>query len=501
MPKETCNTENVACNIDRYFIPKINERDHMARPYPGGTYDMLMINVPTSYQQGVIPDGEEPPHGMLRVISSAMTHGWNMGILDAHRLKLTPEKIFEQLQKIKPKLVGINPTSINISEGVVIAEICNRLNIPVLLGGVHATLDVKIAREDFPDTVIIRGNGEVAINEVLNALLKNGNKSNDQGIYYKEHSVGIRYDYAQKLNPGLIPIINQRLLVEELVYKHEIQIAGHKKIIKEATLFATDGCPFDCTFCSSPIMSGRSIDGIKPYSRPRMNRIINEITHCINDLGADAIHFLDDMAFIKPEHIEDLYSGMKSMGIVDRVIWRGLTRVNIINKFDDRIMKIMAETGAWKIALGIESGDNQILEQIHKKTTSKQVISAVNKIIKHNIQVKGFFMMGLPGETEEQLKNTYNHIIYLKSIGMTELSVFQFKPYPGTTIYKELISKQPDIFLKLNYLRKTNTKFDGKVQERIETAAWLPDDLKIATISSGKVREWVMKSINDFYNN
>lgn len=499
MPIETFNLNNVAYNNERDFIPKIDEREHMARPYPGKEYDVLMINVPTSYQQGVIPDGEEPPHGMLRVISSAMEKGWNMGILDAHRLKLSPEQIFEQLQRIKPKIVGLNPTSINVGEGITIYNMCERLDIPVLLGGVHATLNVNSAREDFPKATIIKGNGEVAINEVLESLLKNGEKSGVNGIYYVGQEVGTRNDYAKKLNPELIPMVDQRLLVEDPVFKQEIIIAGTKRIITEATLFSTDGCPFDCNFCSSAGMVGRHVNGMKPYSRPRMERIINEITHCIKDLGADAIHFLDDMAFVKPEHIEELYNGMETAGIVDRFIWRGLTRVNIIDKFDDRIMKIMSETGAWKIALGIESGDDRMLHQINKKITSKQAVNAVNKLVGNGIQAKGFFMMGFPGETEEQLNNTYKQIMRLKSLGMTDVSVFQFKPYPGTTIYGELVEKDPNIESKLSYLRRSNIDFDGKAQERVESAVWLPDDLKIAEVSSGKVKELVIKALDDFY--
>lgn len=82
-------------------LPIIREREHMARPYPGGNFDFLAINVPSTYQQGLIPDGEELPHGLLRVVSAANElytfnpnyPKLNAGILDAHRLKLQPEEI------------------------------------------------------------------------------------------------------------------------------------------------------------------------------------------------------------------------------------------------------------------------------------------------------------------------------------------------------------------------------------------------------------------------
>jgi radical SAM superfamily enzyme YgiQ (UPF0313 family) len=485
--------------IEAGVIPEIAGREHMARPYPGGNYDMLMVDVPTSYQQGVIPDGEEPPHGMLRVISSARENGWDVGILDAHRLKLSPDQIYDQLKKIKPKSVGLNPTSVNVNEALPIADMCRDLGIPYVLGGIHATLDANIARKDFPDAyAIVRGNGEIAIHEILSSF-NGGEKTNTGGIYYSEQPIDGRLDYAPKLNPGKIPIVDQGLLVEQPVYKHEVQIGGKKRVISEATLYATDGCPFDCTFCSSPVMVGRNIKGMVPYDRPEMPRIIQEIEHCVDDLGADAIHFLDDMAFISPDHIRDLHNGMEQTGLMGKVIWRGLTRAPVIERFDQETIDRMVETGAWKIALGVESGDPQMLRQIRKKVTTEQVIGAVQKLAENGIQVKGFFIMGFPGETEEQLKATYEHLMNLKSIGMTEASVFQFKPYPGTVIYHELISQRPEILTQLTYLRRTDTGLRGKAQERAENAAWLPNDLMVSGVPSWRVREWVMRSLEDFY--
>ena len=160
------------------------------------------------------------------------------------------------MQKIKPKSVGINPTSLNVEEAITISKMCDNLNIPILIGGIHATLDVKTARHDFPNATIIKGNGEITINEALDALLNNGEKTNNRGIYYEDFPVEGRSDYSPKLNPELIPMVDQKLLVENPVFKQEIIINGNKKIITEATLFSTEGCPFDCTFCSSPIMVG-----------------------------------------------------------------------------------------------------------------------------------------------------------------------------------------------------------------------------------------------------
>ncbi|MEK7451201.1 MAG: radical SAM protein [Patescibacteria group bacterium] len=481
---------------------KLTDREHLARPYPGGDFDLLAINVPSTYQQGVIPDGEEPPWGMLRIVVTARERfGLKAGILDAHRLKLQPEEIKNQILKTKAKLVGINPTSVNVPEGVLIAEICDEIGIPYILGGIHATLNPSIARDDFPKAfAIVRGNGESVIGEVISVALNNSPRSIASGIYYHDQNVKGRLDYAKKLNPDEVPMVKQNEYIEEPVYSHTVQIRGKEKEIHEATLYVTDGCPFGCTFCASPVMVNRGKD--KPYLRPRMKKIVDEVEHAVNDVGADAIHFLDDMAFIKGENIRDFYRGVAERNLMGKFIWRGLTRASVILRedFDDEVMEMMRESGAWKIALGIESGNNEVLKNIKKGITREQSLLAVKKLGLNRIQVKGFFIMGFPGETEEQIQETASFIAQLKDVGLTEIGVFQFKPYPGTSEYSQLINSRPEILGRLNYLMRKETGLTGKAQYRAEQKeAWLPDDLQIAEIPSGKVREYVLTSLKDFY--
>ncbi len=81
-------------------------RSHLARPIQDTGFDFLAVNVPSTYQQGLIPDGEEPPWGFLRVVVTAREKfGFKAGILDAHRLKLFPDEILIQIQRAGAKVV------------------------------------------------------------------------------------------------------------------------------------------------------------------------------------------------------------------------------------------------------------------------------------------------------------------------------------------------------------------------------------------------------------
>lgn len=500
--------EKSAKPTDRIFEPDhriapeedLDLREHKARPYPSSEFDFLAINVPSSFQQGMIPDGEEPPWGMLRVVTAAReTYGFESGILDAHRLKLQPEEIKDQIFKTKAKIVGINPTSVNVPEARAIADACVELEVPYILGGIHATLDPRIAREDFPEAIaIVRGNGEVAINEALGDALNNTGQSVDHGIYYKDAPLADRLDYGKKLNPEHIPMVRQDVYIEQPLYSHEVIINGEPKEIHEATLYVTDGCPFACTFCSSPAMVNRGKD--VPYARPEIARIADETQHVV-DIGGDAIHFLDDMAFIKGDNIKEFHRELTERKLLGEFIWRGMTKAPVIIRkdFGEDVMQMMKETGVWKIALGVESGSDDILKRIKKKVTKKQVVEAVDKLARHDIQVKGFFIMGFPDETEAQMRETYEFIFQLKDRGLTDISAFQFKPYPGTAEYYQLLKTRPEILEKLNYLRRSDHSLSGKAQERAENHVWLPDDLRLAEVSSGIVRQYVTAALENFY--
>jgi anaerobic magnesium-protoporphyrin IX monomethyl ester cyclase len=475
-------------------------RLHMARPSEDTNFDFLAVNVPSTYQQGLIPDGDEPPWGLLRVVVSARERfGFKAGILDAHRLKLQPDDIAAQIRSTGAKIVGMNPTSMNVSQATVIAEICDRIGVPYIVGGVHATLDPVKAASDFPNVMaIIRGNGELAIGEVLSSVLKSGPKDLP-GIWYNGNAPLTNLEYAPKINLEEIPLVRQDIYVQDPVYSYTAYDGAAYRRFKEATLFVTYGCPFECTFCSSPIMVNRGKD--VPYLRPGISRIVDEIECAISRLGADAIHFLDDMVFVCGRHIRDFHEELKERNLLGRFVWRGLTRASILLKpnFNGEVMNLMKESGAWKIAIGVESGNDEVLKRIRKHVTTAQVVEAVRKLVQYGIRAKGFFVLGFPDETKQQIEDTVRFIMELKDVGMTEISIFQFKPYPGTREYEFLLRERPDVINRLSYLKRTYGDLQGRAKERAESHVWLPDDLRIAEIPSGEVRRYIVKALEAFY--
>lgn len=180
-----------------------------------------------------------------------------------------------------------------------------------------------------------------------------------------------------------------------------------------------------------------------------------------------------------------------------------MTRASVIaNKCSREDLTILAHSGCWRIAMGVESGDDQMLKRIKKAITTQQIKEAVRKLREAGIpQVKAFFIMGFPGETLEQMQTTRKFIMELKQLGLTDMSLFQFKPYPGTEEWQNLERTNPDVLKGLFYIRKGGVNTGGVSGKKIAEGVWLPDDLKIATVPSKVVKEMVVKTIQEFYDN
>jgi len=466
------------------------------RPIGATGPDLLFINAPSSFQQGVIADGEEPAWGLLRVANEALHQGKNVAILDAHRLKMSEEDMREIIGEVQPKAVAVNPTSVNVSETLKVTNYCEEEDIPYILGGIHATLDPIIARRDFSEAhAIVRGNGEAVIGELIE-YTRERIQIPTKGVYFKGESHR-RTDYADKLHPNDLHIVDQGSLVIDPIYTHEQTIGGTLALLNEATLYLTEGCPFACSFCASPVMANRTYG--KPYSRPDTSRIGAEVEQTIRGLGANAIHFLDDMAFINAQQVSEFHNEMRQRGLLGEFYWRGLTRVNTVLSCSDDVMDQMKETGVWRLSLGVESGSEEMLRRIGKRTTKEQIRRGIVRLAEYGIQSKAFFIMGFPGETEDQLQETAAFIQELKDLGLNEISVFQFKPYPGTREYAWLQENNPKEIERLAYLHHPSSRSDKVEYKSGQKDVWLESDVQIAQVNSGIVREYVLGSLEQFY--
>lgn len=457
--------------------------------------DILFINIPATFDQDIISDDDAPPFGLLRLSSLTDSYGYKTGLLDINRSRITLSEVDEILTEVKPNVVGINPTSINIPEAQNVAELCFNKGIKLVVGGVHATLDpYGTLKRDFPNAyAVMRGKGEAAVLQLLEDC-KTGKETAFNGLYYQS-SNSDRVDFGDYYPLDKLPLIDQGKWVERPIIDKVVNLNGNEVKLSEISLFETSGCPFRCTFCATPALVGPE-KGYRAYHRPSMSRVVDDLKLSLAT-GANAIHFLDDMVFVSPNDFLDFKDSIYRAGLGD-FYWRGMNRASIISHCSNDDLKILSESGCWRIAMGVESGDEEMLLRIRKGITLDQVKKSVFNLRYVGIpSVKAFFIMGFPGETMQQIIKTHDFIMDLKNYGLTDISVFQFKPYPGTEEWSFLEKTNPNVFDRLVYLRESGT--NSLSDRKIYREAYLPDDLHIANVSGRVVREMVTNTIRDFY--
>ncbi len=485
----------------------IQNNEHLTLP-KFDTYDALLINVPVDFQQGPVADGEEPPFGLGRIAAVANAYfGLQTGILDAHRIqvdgnRLNIEGLKKQLIAIKERanpgfIAGINPTNVNIEAGMEVAKLLDELEIPYLIGGYFATLsDADDVFKNFPNAIgLIPRHGEVAFSSVVASRVDGKPTTSIAGFYTQEELNKPRSPFGRKIAPIHVPPINQ------VEYFHEpfTQLEHSGRVYTEASTYMTDGCPFECGFCSSPYMKERR------YDRPTIPQIADEVERLIGQ-GAEAIHFLDDLVFIKETDITQFHEEISNRGLLGKFIWRGMGRANLIDRWSDETMQKLKETGCWQLAIGVESGSPRMLEFIKKKIDPEMVLRATEKNSRFNIGTKGFFIYGFPTESEADMEMTYRLALMMAEKGATSIAAFEFHPYPGTELYQWLKKNNPLVLDQLTYLNTNLTEIgkddDIGVESKAKiqkTGMWLPEDLKISEVPSGQVRFFVQKTIDDFY--
>jgi len=185
------------------------------------------------------------------------------------------------------------------------------------------------------------------------------------------------------------------------------------------TVMGSRGCPFRCNFCC------------KNHHRVRLSsaaRMIEEIEMLHNQYGYDAIAFPEDIFILNKRRTIEICKYLKETGI----IWRCLVRADLIVRYGREFVNMMVDSGCVGVGIGVESGSNTILKNINKGETVEQMRDAVLLLKSCGMYVKGFFIVGLPGENEHTLAETES---FMRDMQMDDIDCKIYQPYPASPIY------------------------------------------------------------------
>jgi len=202
-----------------------------------------------------------------------------------------------------------------------------------------------------------------------------------------------------------------------------------KKRVRWGYILSSRGCPYGCRFCSPAI---RKTYG-KDFRVRAASNIVDEIEHLIWNYSVNAISFEDDNFTTDHLHVESVCNEILRRGI--KIKWIVHARVDNVNF---PLLVLMKKAGCDLLRFGIESGSSRIIRLIQKASSAdwnSKAIQVFRDARKLQIGTLALFMLGIPTETEEDIKKSFN---LLKSLNPDFVQIHFFTPYPGSDFYKEL---------------------------------------------------------------
>ena len=269
---------------------------------------------------------------------------------------------------------------------------------------------------------------------------------------------GITYRFNDKITEN-----NNRKLIENLdsvpfpayhllpmdKYRLKFSDVGALGNFKEigrpyGVIITSRGCPFDCIFCSS-----RKLWGRKWRARSAEN-IIEELKILRYKYGKTKLSFMDDTFTLNKDRVMKICDLIRKENI--DISWICVTRVDL---FDEEMATALKKAGCFLVWFGLESGVQKTLDFLKKGFTVEKAEMAVKIAIEANLDVCGFFIIGVPGETREDIFKTIN---FASNLNLTAAEFNLFIPFPGTKIYE--IAEENNLLITKDWSRYKPSNFN-----------------------------------------
>ncbi len=407
----------------------------------------------------IIPPGvryNTPPLGFMYIAASAERSGFTVRILDAGLLGLDIDETMDRIRELQPDLIGLTATT---PEYLLVRKFAALLkaefSTPIVLGGPHATLASDEIASDTVVDFIVRGEGEYTIVDLLKHI-----KNRDDAVSV-EHIAGLSWRtetaFFHNREQVLIKDLDKlplpaRHLIEHGRYRNCGRVYKRKPV---AVMVTSRGCPFGCIFCANHLFG-------KKYRFASAQRMIEEIEMLINDYGVKEIFFREDNFTANRRRTLEFCRLIREKNL--DISWMCLADANSIT-YDLAVE--MKAAGCWHVAIGVESGNQEIQKVLKKNLKLDRVRQTFSEVQRAGLKTLAFFMIGNLVDTRETILETIKFANQLD----TDFATFTITaPFPRTELYYlakerglildesiESISNNPSLFKQKSAVLATPT--------------------------------------------
>jgi anaerobic magnesium-protoporphyrin IX monomethyl ester cyclase len=372
-----------------------------------------------------------PPIGLGYLASMVRKDRHEVNILDAQKEGISAQETCAKINAHNPDVIGISiitPAYYNARK--IIRKI--RRNYPrakIVVGGPHASALPELTLKETGADFAIRGEGEHAFRSLVNSLSKNKKDASSlkDASYIKNGKCTIRQkiSYIEDLDSIPFP-------AWDLMKPSSYPMKPHQFFIRKfptAPIITSRGCPYACDFCSASFLSGRRV-------RFRSARnVVSEIELLVKKYGVREIHFEDDNFTISRKHVEGICKEIIKRKL--QIVWQcpnGI-RMDVLNS---DLVALMRKSGCYRLAFGIESGSQKILDTVGKRLDLKKADKIIRMVKDHGVEVHGFFILGFPDETKKTAEETLR---FINEHPFDFVNVSLLSYLPGSRLFREKYKK------------------------------------------------------------
>jgi anaerobic magnesium-protoporphyrin IX monomethyl ester cyclase len=413
---------------------------------------VLLVNPPQTFFLGSESPAGNLPLGLMYIAAVLQRANVKVEIMDAFMGKgsifhedgetinvgLQNGLIKQEIEKRKPDVVGIaGPFTCQIGNTLQISNLVKEVNPNILtaVGGPHVTLVPKDFLEEAQSVdVAVTGEGEYAMLEVVQAFEGKKKLNEVLGIAYRQEGKVVLNPprpFIDNLDELPYPAYD---LVDMEHYLNPPQGIGYRSFQNRAISMVTSrGCPFNCCFCAVHLHMGQR------FRAHSAQYVLDHIQYVVDKFRVQNIFFEDDNLTLDIKRFEAICDG-----IIERKIQIGWETPNGVRAdcLNLELLKKMKQSGCKSVFVGVESGDQQILDKVICKSLDlNRVVEFAKNAQEIGLKTGAFYIIGFPGETKLAMQRTVDFALELKRKYDVGMHLFAATPSYGTRLYEECKAK------------------------------------------------------------
>lgn len=379
-----------------------------------------------------------PPLGILYLAGALEKAGWNVRAVHE---RMTPEREKELIARIladDPLFVGISTfTGPSLLPALSLSRRLRRESrVPVVWGGLHATMLPEQTLQEEAVSVAVRGEGEETVLRLAEVFARSGESWADEAA--RITGVALRTPDGVRVNemppfiadldayPPAWHLLDMRRYIGDGQYVYT-GLGSQTRDLRIATVMSSRGCPGRCGYCYNQFVNHRTF---RTHSVPF---VLHHVAGLRERYGVNAVVFEDDCLFTDRERALRIVQGMG-------LPWASSIRADYLARWGEPFLLQLKDSGCFELRIGAESGSPSTLEIMHKDIRREHILRSAELCLKHGIHVMMGFMIGVPGESWAEMCKTFDIIDELEAMGVSVTpGPSLFFPYPGTPLFDEAV--------------------------------------------------------------